>query len=495
MPLISVDLQAGTYRNGTQYQAKGRWYDANLVRFFEGSIRPWGGWNAHSASTVTGTARALLPWIDPTAIPWIATASESKVYVYTRSGAQTDITPAGLSAGRADALLTAGYGGGTYGTSTYGDAHGGSTSLLDASVWTLDQLEGLLVGVMAEDGKLWSWDNNTANDFTQPAGSPTSNRAVFVTDEGFVTCLGAGGDNRTVKWADQGSLTSWTPSDTNQAGSYVLQTNGKLMNGVRMAGANVLFTSTDVHIMKYAGVPNIYEFTQVGTGCGIVGQAAFAKATDFVAWMSVNGFWLYNGQVQPIDCPIADDVFRNMNTLQRSKCWAIHNSTFSEIIWFYPASTGNEISNYAIWNYRENHWTNGTLARTCGYEAGVFQWPLMVGTGAGGTVYQHENGFSRSGAGTIYVESGPLELGEGETVYDILGLEPDALTLGDVSMIFYSRWHAVEADRTSATFSCVNPISVRVAGREHRVRAIFAGTAEERLGKPRLDVRSTGGLR
>jgi hypothetical protein len=44
MPLITLKLPAGCYRNGTEYQAQARWWDATLVRWFEGTMRPVGGW-------------------------------------------------------------------------------------------------------------------------------------------------------------------------------------------------------------------------------------------------------------------------------------------------------------------------------------------------------------------------------------------------------------------------------------------------------------------
>ena len=40
----------GIFRNGTEYQARGRWYDANLVRFLEKTVRPIGGWENLQAS-------------------------------------------------------------------------------------------------------------------------------------------------------------------------------------------------------------------------------------------------------------------------------------------------------------------------------------------------------------------------------------------------------------------------------------------------------------
>ena len=44
MALLPIKIPAGFFRNATQYQAKNRWYDGNLVRFSEGRLRPIGGW-------------------------------------------------------------------------------------------------------------------------------------------------------------------------------------------------------------------------------------------------------------------------------------------------------------------------------------------------------------------------------------------------------------------------------------------------------------------
>jgi hypothetical protein len=53
--LVPLALPPGAYRNGTKYQAKGRFYDTNLVRWLEGILRPVGGWQEveWSASGVT----------------------------------------------------------------------------------------------------------------------------------------------------------------------------------------------------------------------------------------------------------------------------------------------------------------------------------------------------------------------------------------------------------------------------------------------------------
>ena len=41
---IPIKLPPGVYKNGTEYQAAGRWNNANLVRWYENTLRPINGW-------------------------------------------------------------------------------------------------------------------------------------------------------------------------------------------------------------------------------------------------------------------------------------------------------------------------------------------------------------------------------------------------------------------------------------------------------------------
>lgn len=45
MPYISLRLPPGVFKNGTKYQSKGRWFNADLVRWYEGAMQPIGGWS------------------------------------------------------------------------------------------------------------------------------------------------------------------------------------------------------------------------------------------------------------------------------------------------------------------------------------------------------------------------------------------------------------------------------------------------------------------
>ena len=64
MALIPLKIPPGVYRNGTEYQSAGRWFDANLVRWFENTLRPIGGWRKRSTSQMTGSCRGIITWRD-----------------------------------------------------------------------------------------------------------------------------------------------------------------------------------------------------------------------------------------------------------------------------------------------------------------------------------------------------------------------------------------------------------------------------------------------
>jgi hypothetical protein len=94
MPYVTISPPAGALRSGTLYQAKGRWFDMNLMRFVQGETVPVGGWQLRSsAGAFTGMARSLLSWRDNSNNRWISVGTHRKLYVQDDSGANFDITP------------------------------------------------------------------------------------------------------------------------------------------------------------------------------------------------------------------------------------------------------------------------------------------------------------------------------------------------------------------------------------------------------------------
>lgn len=578
---IPLKLPAGLYKNGTQYQSAGRWYDANLVRWYEGTIRPIGGWNKRQYPTgggsyaniqVNGIMRGSHTWRANNAKAWLSAGGAKKLYAIEASVAPINITPfretgslsnafsttngsavvtvadtahgvntgdtvkftngtaigasgitlsgeytatkidnnsysvthssnatatvsSGGSAdfsyeitiGYVDSTAQVGYGTWVYGFGTYGTPRPqtSSTGVIAASTWALDNWGEYLVACRSDEGKIYEWQLNSANRAALITNAPTGNSGIIVTAERFLFALGAGGNPRKVQWSDQEDNTTWTPAATNQAGDFELATSGKLLCGERTRYGTLLLTTVDAHMASYQGPPYVYGFERVGYGCGAISAQASVSLDIGAAWMSEGSFFLFDGSVKALSCEVSDYVFSDFNYGQQAKVNSILNVEFFEVTWFYPSGASSECDRYVTWNYKENTWTVGTLARTTGVGAGVFDYPVMFD--ASGYVYDHEIGYNYDGA-TPYAETGPLELGNGDRIIVARQLLPDEKTQGQVSVSFKTRFAPEGAESTFGPYTISSKYtSVRFSGRQVSFRVTGAQLADWRVGNFRLE--------
>lgn len=491
MPLIPLQLPPGVYKNGTDQQSAGRWADASLVRWSEGVMKPVGGWDAFTASAVGAPVRGSLGWRDNDGTLRMAAGTYDKLVYIGQQGDIVDISPASLVAGRVDASANTAFGGGLYGTGSFGTPRTATTTLLQPTVWSMDTFGDQLLAVSPDDGRLVTWDNNPANDATVVAGAPIDNRAVVVTEERFAMLLGADGDPRKVAWGDQESLSVWAAAATNQAGDFTLQTSGSLMTAARVRGQTLILTDVDAHTATYIGPPFVFGFERVGTNCGIIAPDAAASVNGGLMWMGRSGFYTFNGgAVDRLPCDVADYVFSRLNFAQKGKVTAICLAPQNEVWFFYPSGTEND--SYVAYNYLEQHWSVGTLARTSGLECGIFERPLWFD--ADGKLWRHETGTSYPGSARPFAESGPFQLGAGDQVMVATSLIPDEKTQGDVQVTFKTRFYPNGTERSYGPYLPANPTDVRFTGREVRMRVEGrdAQPASWRWGIPRVDAVAGG---
>jgi hypothetical protein len=109
--------------------------------------------------------------------------------------------------------------------------------------------------------------------------------------------------------------------------------------------------------------------------------------------------------------------------------FAAENRRFSEVTWFYPVGDNNtEITNYVTYNYESMVWSIGTLGRGAWIAGGTREYPIASSVIDGGNNYlfEHEVGFDDDGqAMTAYIESGGIELAEGESFAFMKRIIPD----------------------------------------------------------------------
>ncbi|NBT31002.1 MAG: hypothetical protein EBT13_03605 [Rhodobacteraceae bacterium] len=415
----------------------------------------------------------------------------NKLYVYNGAGTQFDITPVGLTAGREDAEAFTGYGGSFYGSYAYGVARPDTARILPATSWHLDNWGEYLIACNEDDGKIYEWTLATGTPAAVITNAPTGNKSALVTSERFLFALGAGGNPRKVQWSDREDNTAWTPSARNEAGDIELQTPGEILAGVNVRGQTLILTTRDAHTATYQGPPFVYGFEKVGSSCGLGAPQACVVSDAGAFWMGVNGFFAYNGSaVQELNCDVSDYVFNDMNRAQVSKAFGVQIGTFGEIWWFYPSSGSTENDRYVVFNYTENTWYIGELARTSGASRGAFRQPLMA-SASDLKIYEHEVGLDYDTL-TPYAETGPILIGSGDQVMSVVDMLPDEKTQGDVSATFKARFYPQGTEREYGPYSMSNPTSVRFTGRQIRMRVEGARMADWRVGVNRLDIVAGG---
>ena len=575
---VPLKIAPGVFKNGTRYQAKGRWYDANCLRWYEGIMGPIGGWTnvqdatkkvnmqagdeagtatgaqssttlkdtsktwtvsqwagyvvqttsgtglgqtrtivdntadtltvtpawtvtpvtADTRYTIGGRPRGSLGWRNNSKTSFLAVGTSKKLWRYS-NGAILDITPAGLVTGRVDGAYAAGgYGSGAYGAGAYG-VDAGALTLNHADTWQLDNYGELLVACLTSDGKLYKSDfvSNTA---TQIPGSPTGCAGLVVTPERFLVALGGDSDAREARWALQESaLTNandWTIDGITSAGSFSISSKGRLVAGRRTRRQTLLWTDVDVYAMTFVAGDAVYAFEQLGDNCGLVAPNAMVVLGDIAFWMSYGKFFVYDSALKPLQCDVLDFVFQDLNLQQRAKVTCVANALFDEVIWFYPSNTqvgALENDKYVAFNYRENHWTIGTLGRDTGIDRGAFDLPLYLDRD--GVIYQHEDGQNRSNAGAVFAESGPVEIADvsmqmsdSSAVMHVNRYIPDEKTLGDVRLTLKGSLWPTDTEKTVGPFAANSPTNTRFLARNVRVRVDEAVATLWRLGVPRIGV-------
>jgi hypothetical protein len=519
--LFPVALPPGLYKNGTLYQAKGRWADGNLVRFTEGTIRPVGGWrriqdgSGATITRLTGVPRAVRSWRGDSGDAYTAFGTTAGLYILL-NGAIYDVTPAGFVAGAAEphyAVPAGTYGSGSYGVGNYG-VGSSNVALVDADTWALDTFGNWLIGVSTSERILREWHNDTTLHAVSSTGAPGAT-AVVVTPEQFVMLLGADDgivrNIRNVAWASQGTTSVWTPLSTNSAGSFELNTDGRLMCGRRARGGTLLWTDCDVWMALYIGGQFVYRFDQVGSGCGIIAPNAVVVHDGIALWMGREAFFQYDGRVAPIPCDVSDYVFNDFNRSEQAKVHAVHIPSFSEVWWMYPSGDSTENDRVVIYNYREGHWSVGQLDRACGYEAGATVYPIMCR--ANGGIFEHEilhehkiaartyylangsiraDGSSAAGEGSddspVYLESGPVELGDGDQVVQVQRLVPDTRDAGQVEATFYGSFDPMSNETSYGPYSLASQTDVRFTARQVRLRIAQVLKEGWRVGLMRLGI-------
>jgi hypothetical protein len=329
-----------------------------------------------------------------------------------------------------------GYGKGGYGTGIPPVASTGTP--INATDWTLDNWGEIFISCPL-NGAVYEWSPTTG----QPIGlvipqAPTVNSGVFVAmPQRQIVAWGSTfngiQDPLLIRWCDVDDYNQWIALVTNQAGSYRIPKGSRIVQGIQGPQQGLIWTDLGLWAMQYVGPPYVYQFNELGTGCGLIGRKAAGSVNGVVYWMGPSQFFrLSGGGVEPIRCPVWDVIFQDLDTDNLDRIRIAPNSRFGEVTWYYPTKgNGGENSAYVKYNFILDQWDFGSnstanpyVARSAWINESVLGPP--IGAGLNRYIYQHETSADADGAAMdSYFQTGYFVLSDADVLMFIDQVWPD----------------------------------------------------------------------
>ncbi len=468
----------------------------------------------------------------------IQTVADSNTYTIVSPAAASSTTTGAtatatyqINSGSATSIYGYGWGAGTWNASTWDTTRQGLTGaegvLLQSGKWALDNW-GEDVLALKFDGGLYYWDTSAGLSSnlaatTSVSNGPTKSRYMLISgDDRHVICLGtettvgtdSTQDNMFIRWSHQETTNTWTPTATNTAGSKRLTDGNMIQTAVRSRGAVLIWTDTSLYQMQFIGPPFTFGFKQLGSKCGSIGLHSAIDISGTSFWMGTDSFFMFDGAVRKIPCSVQDHVFDdiNQNSLQDIYCAA--NTDFNEVMWFYPSEDSLQIDKQVIFNYAEQLWYVGSLARSSWADRDVYSNPYateysasdttstittIYGTKAGRTfVYAHETGVNAEGSAmTAHVESGDMDIADGDQFMSMSRFIPDFKNQsGNVDVTIKTRPYPSGTQTSHGSYTVSTSTKkqdTRIRGRQLAVRVESDAVDDNwRYGTIRLELRPDG---
>ena len=264
---------------------------------------------------------------------------------------------------------------------------------------------------------------------------PLSQIFFLVSDASrFVLCFGTNDIGSTsvnpllIRWSDQESVTEWSPAITNQAGSITLSHGSTIITAIQSKQEIVVFTDAALYSLQYLGPPYVWGSQLLADNTSLAGPNAVALAAGIIYWMGVDKFYKYDGRLQTLNCDLLRYVYNDIDRGQFEQVYAATNEGFNEVWWFYPSNGSTTNDSYVVFNYVENVWYYGTMARTAWLDSGLQDYP--VAATYSNNLVQHELGVDDGTTATLvpinaFITSSQFDIGDGHNFAFVWRMLPD----------------------------------------------------------------------
>lgn len=438
-----------------------------------------------------------------------------------------------INNGSATEVPLTGWGAGTWGAGPWSVGIP-STTETNLRLWSQSNFGEDLI-FAPRSGAIYYWDATTGVEtravaLTSLAGGvdvPVIQNFIFVSDiSRFVFAFGCNEpgssvqDSMLIRWSDQESLVDWGAAPTNQAGSVRFSHGSELVTCLQTRQEIVVWSDSALYSLQYVGAPAVWQSQLLGDNISIASQNAAATASGVVYWMGVDKFYKYDGRVQTLRCDLRQHIFSDINVLQAGQIFAGTNEGFNEVWFFYCSADSNAINRYAVYNYSEDIWYYGTMARTAWLDSGLRDYPLAATYSY--NLVNHEQGNDDNETGTpaaiaASIGSSEFDIDDGHNFGFVWRVIPDltfrnstgdltpqcTMTLlpmrnsgsgfNDPASAGGSNSATIQRIATAPIEEFTGQVYIRVRGRQliFKVESNRLGTAWQ-LGAPRIDIRADG---
>lgn len=435
-----------------------------------------------------------------------------------------------INVGTAFAIPLVGWGAGAWGSGTWGI---GAASTNQMRIWSQATFgEDLIFG--PNGGQIYIWKANTSlttrgvliSSLVGANSVPTVQNFILISDTSRFTfafgCNDYGSADQNpmlIRWSDQEDYLEWFPAATNQAGSLQLSHGSKIVTALQSRQEILVWTDSSLYSMQYQGPPAVWGAQLLGDNLSIAGPNAAAIASGVTYWMGIDKFYKYDGRTQTLRCDLRQYIFQDINLEQAAQIFASTNEGFNEVWFFYCSANSFTIDKYVTYNYQEDVWAYGTMARTAWLDSALRQHP-MAATYSYNVVY-HEQGNDDNETGTTLpinavIETTEFDIDDGDHFGFVWRIVPDITFRGSdtaspqVTMTLIPMQNSGSgynspislggnSDATIIRTATVpieqftGQVYVRVRGRQMilKVESNQLGCAWQ-LGSPRIDIKQDG---
>lgn len=437
-----------------------------------------------------------------------------------------------ISVGQAINFSGTGWGAGTWSRGTWSSAFTSAVVNISLRIWSISNFGEDLV-FCVRGGAIYYWDATTStgsravllSSLTGASDVPAKASIVMTTDDRHVLAIGCTDrttgvfDPLLIRWSDDEDAANWTPSITNTAGAQRIPLGSYAVAAIVSRQETLIWTERSLHSLQFSGPPYTFDLQTLAERVSIAGPNAAANVNSVTYWMGKDRFWTYSGRVEELDSTVQRYVFDNINIQQMAQVYAAVNDGHEEITWFYCSASSDTIDRSVSYDYGENLWVIGSMARTAYVNCqGRGGYPFATYGGYptdNGLLLMHERGAddgTTNPASPInaYIESSDFDIGDGDSLMFVDRVIPD-VTFGNSTASNASLTLSVEAKnfpgdtiKSTDTRTVAKTVSgtvdeytkqvwVRIRGRHMRVKyQSTAAGVNWLLGALRINSRTDG---